>query len=69
MTESIFEPTAGHLICLALRGGQISVVDESKDKKVNLVLFLCCAIFPHTHVLIQSQQKRYFAGVVVNIFP
>jgi hypothetical protein len=51
MTESIFEPTAGHLICLALRGGQISVVDEGKDKKSKSdSLPVLCYFSAHTRV-------------------
>jgi hypothetical protein len=55
-----------HLICLALRGGQISVVDEGQGKKVSLVLFLSCAIFLHTHVSVQPQQRD---TSLANIFP
>ena len=66
ITEVIFEPTSVHLICLALRGGQISVVDEGQGKKVSLVLFLSCAIFLHTHVSVQPQQRD---TSLANIFP
>jgi hypothetical protein len=45
ITEVIF---ALDLICLALRGGQTSVVDEGKGKISNLVLFLVVLFF-HTH--------------------
>ena len=65
ITEVIFEPTAVDLICLALRGGQTSVVDEGKGKisKSGSLSVLC------SHVSVQQQQKRYLTGVVVNIFP
>src|SRR6266566_7687553 len=63
ITEVIFEPTAVDLICLALRGGQTSVVDEGKGKisKSGSLSVLC------SHVSVQQQQKRYLTGVVVNI--